>query len=147
MVDVASTLKILCTKHLGQVEYLCRMMILPFHSVISITDYYLVVPPGCVQMCKLLFCTDFVIQAVLLCTLLAAEDRSSIRVAAAAAATTTPEGPPFCCDWTPPPVEPPLLLPADPVLNLFAGQPYLLLLRCLSMSHLRLKAFPQDGHR
>ena len=39
------------------------------------------------------------------------------------------------------------LLPADPALKRLAGQPYLLLLRCRSMSHLLLKAFPQDGHR
>jgi hypothetical protein len=40
-----------------------------------------------------------------------------------------------------------LLLPDDPMLKRFAGHPYLLLLRCLSMSHRRLKALPQDGHR
>lgn len=45
-----------------------------------------------------------------------------------------------------PPLDEALLLPAEPVLNLLAGQPYLLLLRCLSMSHLLLKAFPQEGH-
>ena len=33
-----------------------------------------------------------------------------------------------------------------PVENLFAGHPYLLLLRCLSMSHRRLKTFPHEGH-
>jgi len=31
--------------------------------------------------------------------------------------------------------------------NLLAGQPYLLLLRCLSMSQRRLKAFPHEGQR
>ena len=40
-----------------------------------------------------------------------------------------------------------LLLPEDPILNRLAGHPYLLLFKCLSISHRRLKALPQDGHR
>ena len=39
-----------------------------------------------------------------------------------------------------------LLLPVDPMLNLLAGHPYLLLLRWRSISHRRLKAFPHEGH-
>ena len=40
-----------------------------------------------------------------------------------------------------------LLLPVDPMLNLLAGHPYLLLLRWRSISHRRLKALPHEGHR
>ena len=48
----------------------------------------------------------------------------------------------------PPPPDPEdPVLPAEPVLKRLAGQPYLLLLRCRSMSHRRLNAFPQDGQR
>ena len=54
--------------------------------------------------------------------------------AAAAARARLPPAPPAL----PPPLEEPEL-PADPVLNRLAGQPYLLLLRCRSMSHLKVK--------
>ncbi len=70
-----------------------------------------------------------------------------VRAAAAAAGAATCGG---CEEEEAPPEETeedPALLPADPALNRLAGHPYLLLLRCLSMSHLRLNAFPQDGHR
>ena len=43
--------------------------------------------------------------------------------------------------------DPPEELPDDPVENLLAGHPYLLLLRCRSMSHRREKTLPQLGHR